>query len=60
MGVSDYNGSSVTNAITIARNGSNINGEAADLKLNKTDRLKTLFCIFKNFTFGKYIYQIFF
>ena len=37
VGVSDYNSSSETNAITIGRNGSNINGSAADLKLNKID-----------------------
>jgi hypothetical protein len=35
VGISDYNNTASTNAITIARNGSNINGNASDLNINK-------------------------
>ena len=35
VSVSDYNGSAVTNAITIARNGSNINGDADNYLITK-------------------------
>ena len=37
VGISDYNSSSKTNDITIARNGSNINGAALNLKLTKAN-----------------------
>jgi hypothetical protein len=37
VSVSDYNGSANTNSITIARNGSNINGDASNFKINKGD-----------------------
>ena len=37
VSVSDYNGTASTNAITIARNGSNINGDAADFSITKAD-----------------------
>ena len=37
VAVADYAGTALTNAITIARNGSNINGSAADLTLNKNN-----------------------
>jgi len=42
VSVSDYNGSAVTNKITIARNGSNINGDAANLEISKADSALTL------------------
>jgi len=35
VSVSDYNGSAGTNAITVARNGSNINGSAADYDITR-------------------------
>ena len=35
VSVSDYNGSARTNTITIARNGSNINGNAANYDITK-------------------------
>jgi len=41
VSVSDYNGSAVTNSITIARNGSNINGDASDLVITKADSAVT-------------------
>jgi len=37
VAVSDYAGTALTNAITIARNGSNINGSAEDLTINKNN-----------------------
>jgi len=37
VSVSDYNGTAATNAITIARNGSNINGDASDYIITKAD-----------------------
>ena len=37
VSVSDYNGTAATNAITIARNGSNINGDASDFDITKGD-----------------------
>ena len=37
VAVSDYNSSAGTNAITIGRNGSNINGSAADLVISKAN-----------------------
>jgi hypothetical protein len=37
VSVSDYNGTAATNAITIARNGSNINGDAANYVITKAD-----------------------
>jgi hypothetical protein len=37
VAVSDYNGTAATNAITIARNGSNINGSASDLTIEKAN-----------------------
>jgi len=37
VSVSDYNGTASTNAITIARNGSNINGNASDYIITKAD-----------------------
>ena len=37
VSVSDYNGSAGTNSITIARNGSNINGDASNFRINKAD-----------------------
>jgi len=37
VSVSDYNGTASTNAITIARNGSNINGNASDYLITKAD-----------------------
>src|SRR5210317_1775621 len=37
VSVSDYNGTASTNAITIARNGSNINGGASDFDITKSD-----------------------
>ena len=37
VSISDYNGSATTNAITIARNGSNINGDASDINITKGD-----------------------
>jgi len=37
VSVSDYNGTAATNAITIARNGSNINGDALDFDISKSD-----------------------
>jgi len=42
VSVSDYNGSAVTNSITIARNGSNINGDASNLEISKADSAVTL------------------
>ena len=41
VSVSDYNGSAATNAITIARNGSNINGDAANYGITKGDSAVT-------------------
>lgn len=35
MAVSDYNANAATNNITIARNGSNINGSASDITITK-------------------------
>jgi len=37
VSVSDYNGSAATNTITIARNSSNINGNASDYDITKSD-----------------------
>jgi hypothetical protein len=37
VSVSDYNGTAGTNTITIARNGSNINGDASNFQINKED-----------------------
>jgi len=37
VSVSDYNGTAGTNTITIARNGSNINGDASNFEINKED-----------------------
>jgi hypothetical protein len=42
VSVSDYNSTAETNAITIARNGSNINGDASDLVITKVDSAVTL------------------
>ena len=42
VAVSDYAGTADTNNITIARNGSNINGAAADLIVNKENSAVTL------------------
>ena len=42
VSVSDYNGTASTNAITIARNGSNINGDAANYVITKGDSAVTL------------------
>ena len=42
VSVSDYNGTASTNSITIARNGSNINGDAANLEISKADSAVTL------------------
>ena len=42
VSVSDYNGTAATNAITVARNGSNINGDASDLEITKADAAVTL------------------
>ena len=42
VSVSDYNSTASTNAITIARNGSNINGDAADYPITKSDSAVTL------------------
>ena len=41
VSVSDYNGSAVTNSITIGRNGSNINGDASDYSITKADSAVT-------------------
>ena len=41
VSVSDYNGSAETNAITIARNSSNINGDASDYTITKADSAVT-------------------
>ena len=41
MAVSDYNGSAVTNTITIARNGSNINGNASNYEISKANSAVT-------------------
>jgi len=41
VSVSDYNGSGATNAITIARNSSNINGNASDYDITKADSAVT-------------------
>ena len=41
VSVSDYNGTAVTNAITIARNGSNINGNASDYIITKANSAVT-------------------
>ena len=37
VAISDYNGSFATNALTVGRNSSNINGDASDLDLNKSN-----------------------
>ena len=42
VAVSDYNGSASTNAITIARNGSNINGSANDISISKPNSAAVL------------------
>ena len=42
VSVSDYNGTALTNPITIARNGSNINGDAANLTISQADSAVTL------------------
>jgi hypothetical protein len=42
VSVSDYNGTASTNAITLARNGSNINGDASDYIITKADSAVTL------------------
>ena len=42
VSVSDYNGTASTNSITIARNSSNINGDAANLEISKADSAVTL------------------
>jgi len=41
VSVSDYNGTASTNAITLARNGSNINGDASDYTITKADSAVT-------------------
>ena len=41
VSVSDYNGTAGTNNITIARNGSNINGDASDFDITKGDSAVT-------------------
>jgi len=41
VAVSDYNGSAETNAITVARNSSNINGNASDYVITKSDSAVT-------------------
>ena len=41
VSVSDYNGSAGTNTITIARNSSNINGDASDYLITKADSAVT-------------------
>jgi len=41
VSVSDYNGSAVTNPITIARNGSNINGDASNINITNPDSAVT-------------------
>ena len=41
VSVADYVGSAETNSITIARNGSNINGDASDYLINKSDSAVT-------------------
>jgi len=41
VSISDYNGTALTNAITIARNGSNINGDAANYLITKGDSAVT-------------------
>jgi hypothetical protein len=41
VSVSDYNGTAGTNNITIARNGSNINGDALDFEITKGDSAVT-------------------
>ncbi len=42
VAVSDYNGTASTNPITIARNGSNINGSASDLIISKPNSAAVL------------------
>jgi len=42
VAISDYNGSAATNNITIARNGSNINGDASNLTISKANSAITL------------------
>lgn len=42
VGIQDYAGTSSTNNIIIARNGSNINGDALDSKINKVDAAAVL------------------
>lgn len=42
VGIQDYAGTSGTNAITIGRNGSNINGDASDLLIEKSDAAAVL------------------
>jgi hypothetical protein len=42
VAVADYAGTALTNAITIARNGSNINGAASDLTISKNNSAITL------------------
>ena len=42
VSISDYNGTASTNKITIARNGSNINGDAANFEISKADSAVTL------------------
>ena len=37
VSISDYNGSAESNAITVARNGSNINGDASDYVITQAD-----------------------
>ena len=37
VGIADYNGNFATNNLTVARNGSNINGDASNFELNKNN-----------------------
>jgi len=41
VAISDYNGTAITNAITLARNGSNINGDASDYIITNADSAVT-------------------
>jgi hypothetical protein len=42
VAVSDYNGTASTNPITVARNGSNINGVASNLSISKPNSAAVL------------------
>ena len=50
VSVSDYNGTAATNAITIARNGSNINGDASDYTITKGDSAVTFVYVDRQIT----------